>query len=481
MNSFYGGPRGTGVEIVATVADVAALNNLQNINYGQYVYVQSRNALYRKTQSGYEEALVFSINPDVLNTPIVFSDYDTVAAMTGASEKQYTFDDELIGTDAILFAEAYDSTNNTNYIGLKVPAPQLTLTSTSANLTIEKVEGSTPFNQEFSFTLVNGDNVVSELSDFRDYVVDGQRDIYNPDDDTIISDLTVGARILIYQKHSIINDEDVYRWYYFGPYNGVESVELSNTGELSIVDYNGTTQTFQIKDIASVSLTNDVLSIVYNDNTRTNLSLVYPTALTYDDTTTIISVTNSSGQTAPLSSEINYIKSTFVTEDYHLIVYYSSPTYRTAHKNYSHTYPPESTDPADMTDEWVDYGLIKDESGILIVKNILTSVIATYYSVTAPTRAQIINYLNTFYNSGLAGGKLITVGNADAEKEIYGFDYTEESNTPLGWYYVGMFADAANTSMIIAYDDNTAATQTQMLNSLEVGGIWFVETENPNA
>lgn len=488
MNSFYGGPRGAGVEIVATVADAAALSNLTNINYGQYIFVQSENALYRKTREGYEKALTFSIDTATLNTPIVFDSYDTVAAMTGATEKQYTLDDDfVVGANVLSFVEAYDSTNNTNYIGLKIPAPALTLTSASNNLTITPAVGSTPFNQEFLFTLTNGNNVVSELSDFRDYTVDGQRDIYNPDDDTIITNLTMGARILIYQKHSIVDDQDVYRWYYFGSYNGVSSVVLSNTGLLTITDYNNTQQTFQVKDIASVSLTDDKLKITYNDDTPQHpsyneLTLVYPTALSYDDATAIISVTNSSGTTSDLSPEINYIKSAVLTDDYHWIVYYSSPSYRDEHKNYTYDNP---DDPGHNTDEWVDYGCVRQDNGMLVGMNLSPQVIGIAYSTNDPTRAQIIEYLNNHYSSGYEGGKLITVGDEDDEKEVYGFNYnTDAQQHYLGWYYVGIFATIDETnpaSMVVAYDDHTAATQTEMLERLELGGLWFVETLNPNA
>ena len=122
---------------------------------------------------------------------------------------------------------------------------------------------------------------------------------------------------------------------------------------------------------------------------------------------------------------------------------------------------------------------------MLVGMNLSPQVIGIAYSTNDPTRAQIIEYLNNHYSSGYEGGKLITVGDEDDEKEVYGFNYnTDAQQHYLGWYYVGIFATIDETnpaSMVVAYDDHTAATQTEMLERLELGGLWFVETLNPNA
>lgn len=471
MNSFYGGLRGPGVVIKETVSSASDLNDLLNISYGEYVFVSSENSLYRKTENGYEKTITFKIDTSAVTIPLVFSDYDTVRDMSGSSIRTYSVEDDFQEGSNVLNVAYAVSADNKNYIGLQLPAPSFNLISSSPNLTIEKDSQGTPFNQTYTFSIEGGGGsagAVSALTDFRSYIIgDDDIDIYDPNTDTKIDTLEDGTRVIIYQKTT----SDYQRWYLFGLYNGFKSFSISATGLLMIEDYNGNIETYNIKNISSVSLDADILTVNYNDGTDDNISMIYPKSLAYDTTTAKITVTNSSGVTSDLSPEINYIQEAVVTEDYHLIIFYSSPSYREAHKNYTYQ----------GSDEWIDYGSIRRDIGILIGKNILLSTIATYLSVQTPTRAQIISYLNTVYPNGLTGEqleeKLVSVGNENEEKEVYGFDYTTAEGTYAGWYYVGRFSrviESVQTSIYFGEDDGTAARSEEVLNMLNLGGIWFV-------
>lgn len=485
MNSFYGGLRGAGVAIVDTVSTYADLSNLVSVNYGEYVFVSSENALYRKTKTGYEQTLVFDINPSAVNIPVDFDDYDTVAAMTGATEKSYTLASAFEeGGNSLDIAYAFD--DNKNYIGIKVPAPQFTFTSTNPSLVITQT-GENPYAKTVTFDLsIGGGSTVSALTNFQSYIVgtDETMDesIYDPTTDQIKQDLVQGQRILIYEKTTT----EYTRWYYFGDYNGIKSITSSN-GSIVVEDYNGTVLTYPVKGISSITLETslttgadeDILRIHYDDNTTADISFAYPKTLEYEDetnssgvlTNSILKTTDSTGIETELT-EINNIHRVFVRpSDYHLLVYYSSEDYRTTYGTV--TYVDENTTYTNC----VDYGPIKQDNGILIGENITLSTIAVAQSIQSPDRDDIIAYLNSIYSTGRSDGKLVSVGNEGEEKEIYGFNYAMDQGTYLGWYYVGKFARVVNsvtTSIYFGADDGTPARTQEVLDSLDLGGIWFV-------
>lgn len=84
---------------------------------------------------------------------------------------------------------------------------------------------------------------------------------------------------------------------------------------------------------------------------------------------------------------------------------------------------------------WKDLGAIKDQSGILVGRNLNQD---EKFSSNASDPSEIVTTLNTNYTvaSGKVDGKVCTYRNQKGETWVFAWDYNKDAN---GWYYVGTF------------------------------------------
>lgn len=84
---------------------------------------------------------------------------------------------------------------------------------------------------------------------------------------------------------------------------------------------------------------------------------------------------------------------------------------------------------------WKDLGAIKDQSGILVGRNLNQD---EKFSSNASDPSEIVTTLNTNYTvtSGKVDGKVCTYQNQKGETWVFAWDYNQDAN---GWYYVGTF------------------------------------------
>lgn len=84
---------------------------------------------------------------------------------------------------------------------------------------------------------------------------------------------------------------------------------------------------------------------------------------------------------------------------------------------------------------WKDLGAIKDQSGILVGRNLNQD---EKFSSNASDPSEIVTTLNTNYTiaSGKVDGKVCTYRDQKGETWVFAWDYNQDTN---GWYYVGTF------------------------------------------
>lgn len=84
---------------------------------------------------------------------------------------------------------------------------------------------------------------------------------------------------------------------------------------------------------------------------------------------------------------------------------------------------------------WKDFGAIKDQSGILVGRNLNQD---EKFSSNASDPSEIVTTLNANYTvaSGKVDGKVCTYQNQKGETWVFAWDYNQDAN---GWYYVGTF------------------------------------------
>ena len=186
-----------------------------------------------------------------------------------------------------------------------------------------------------------------------------------------------------------------------------------------------------------------------------------------------------------IGNALNYIITTEITEDRHLVVLYSDPVKRNSFKT-----PPVKAyafneNPSDIYQHkfqnigysgWLDLGSIYADSGILIGLNIDPTEIDDNLLPDDPTQQEIITYLNQAHPNGLTEAddgpdfvnKIVTVGLSNGEKVFYGFNYEKVQNVYKGWYYLGTFS---NVSAALSPENDIPP-------GLQQGALWFVIEEN---
>ena len=100
---------------------------------------------------------------------------------------------------------------------------------------------------------------------------------------------------------------------------------------------------------------------------------------------------------------------------------------------------------------WFDLGSIKDQSGILVGRDLNKD--PNFSSLTNPTKEDIISTLNTNYTkaNNMVDGKVCTYRDKEENTWFFAWDYNKNSN---GWYYVGAFGGGGTKFSVSEGGDN---------------------------
>ena len=271
--------------------------------------------------------------------------------------------------------------------------------------------------------------------------------------------------------------------FYFGDYNSIKDFGVSQeNGTFSVTDIKGNVQTYYFTDIQDISFENGYLAISYKNRTEGNpqtIKLKYVEDITFDSSTQKYTLHYSTKEESELDIEVNLIEEVVVTEDKHLLIYYSSPSYRNKY--------PDSTVTYQGKEGWIDYGIVSSDNGLYIGMNISPDDILGPNDYTLK-RSKAIQFLNTNYADGLTGdniaGKTVTIGYKEDPKDLYAFDYNKKS-----WYFLGSFGqnkgsggsdssgDITNMGATNFFGDISLSLNSEVVQSLPNGCTWFITEE----
>lgn len=98
---------------------------------------------------------------------------------------------------------------------------------------------------------------------------------------------------------------------------------------------------------------------------------------------------------------------------------------------------------------WLDLGSIKDQSGILVGRDLNKD--PNFSSLTNPTKEDIISILNTNYTeaNNMVDGKVCTYRDEKGNTLFFAWDYNSN-----GWYYVGAFGGGGTKFSVSEGGDN---------------------------
>lgn len=98
---------------------------------------------------------------------------------------------------------------------------------------------------------------------------------------------------------------------------------------------------------------------------------------------------------------------------------------------------------------WLDLGSIKDQSGILVGRDLNKD--PNFSSLTNPTKENIISILNTTYTeaNNMVDGKVCTYRDGKENTLFFAWDYNSN-----GWYYVGAFGGGGTKFSVSDGGDN---------------------------
>ena len=495
MSSFYGGKRGASLEIKQSYADYnAMIQDQDNIDYNEYVITTNNNILYRRIQNGYQEITKLTVSTGEsgggsgggteISGPTYISPYESIKAQGSLDEENYreaTFmTAEMVnaGKGELKYNSFYDKSTGTSYVGFQIPYPDISFNTENQNITFEKINSSNPFKMAWRVSITGGEgggggssevSSVIYFENLRTLPAAGvTATIYNPINNQPydLSELiSRNATIVVYDKRDTTNNTTV--TYFFGEYNNIKSIDISEKGKFVITDINNNKYEYTFNDIASVKLENGVFTVTYTNGNVYTSNITYVENIVLDEDTQKLKATYSNQETDFISDELNIIKEVAVTEDSHLLIYYSGPAFKQKYDTISYN----------GKDGWIDYGIIRSDNGIYVGKNILPSEILGTDGGSL-TQSKTINYLNRMYPQGLIGdnlqGKLVTVGYNTENKSFYAFDYS--ANT---WYFL---SDSTSSSSNVSNLSDTnyigpLNTSADILEQLPNGCTWFVTQE----
>ena len=312
---------------------------------------------------------------------------------------------------------------------------------------------------------------------------------YNDDttsiDDTqmkYINDITIANNGTVTYKNNanetVKTQANRIRWVTGSTYN-------ANAGTISFSYNYGPADTYTYKYIATVDLSNAGVFTV-TDNTGANMltkTIEYPTKVELIDGYKL-QITANTG-TILLQENLKWVEDIDIYEDkfrlhyndsttstidnlvlnqidemaipttgayiYHLLIYYTAES-----KRGLITYNGKTG--------WTDLGVIKDYNGILVGTNISKST-----DPSLDTIAGCLTYLNTTYPSGIvsgyAAGKVVTIGEDEADKWFFAYDYANNE-----WIYLGSIVASTIYPSCIVGDASVA----ERAANLPSGSLWFV-------
>lgn len=253
----------------------------------------------------------------------------------------------------------------------------------------------------------------------------------------------------------------------------VTSAYASSTGVVTF--YTNTGESFNIKKMDDREEDFHIRSI---DNVRLNTRLA-------DDKHIQIKYNTASDYTN-IGDPINYIGDMIVrSSDLHLLVLFTDPEHRASAGDLNedgvdangHIWVNNviGTDGVNTGDAiyWRDYGTIKDQSGILVGRDVSTEDINN-----SPWADEgILGYLNNTYPAGLKGEgldeKIVThTPEGSSQKEFYAFDYNKYE-----WYLLGSIGDDGRRDVKLLVRGEYGSSD---LKNLSTNGLLFVEIKSTN-
>lgn len=253
----------------------------------------------------------------------------------------------------------------------------------------------------------------------------------------------------------------------------VTSAYASSTGVVTF--YTNTGESFNIKKMDDKEEDFQIRSI---DNVRLNTRLA-------DDKHIQIKY-NTANDYTNIGDPINYIGDMVVrSSDLHLLVLFTDPEHRASAGDLDedgvdangHIWVNNviGTDGVNTGDAiyWRDYGTIKDQSGILVGRDVSTEDINS-----SPWADEgILGYLNNTYPAGLKGEgldeKIVThTPEGSSQKEFYAFDYNKYE-----WYLLGSIGDDGRRDVKLLVRGEYGASD---LTNLSTSGLLFVEIKSTN-
>lgn len=253
----------------------------------------------------------------------------------------------------------------------------------------------------------------------------------------------------------------------------VTSAYASSTGVVTF--YTNTGESFNIKKMDDKEEDFQIRSI---DNVRLNTRLA-------DDKHIQIKYNTASDYTN-IGDPVNYIGDMVVrSSDLHLLVLFTDPEHRASAGDLDgdgvdangHIWVNNvvGTDGVNTGDSiyWRDYGTIKDQSGILVGRDVSTEDINS-----SPWADEgILGYLNNTYPAGLKGEgldqKIVThTPEGSSQKEFYAFDYNKYE-----WYLLGSIGDDGRRDVKLLVRGEYGSSD---LTNLSTNGLLFVEIKSAN-
>jgi len=342
------------------------------------------------------------------------------------------------------------------------------------NLSERTDDGSHTFYEKWHFSIPKGIKGES-LNNFRVMVADDTIEEYDGQDD----DIENSRQVLVYDYYNYDNNEtgDPVS-IYLGDYNMIDNIALDEEGTVTITYSHDDVVTYEnlFKWIEEVTLdtTNGHFTVKYNYGADDEESTTYETDLVWVSgidisQSGVVTVSYINGTSETLDTVLNFILEMTITDDYHLIVYYSNPEVRAAIVEAGTNY-------ANYGDgDWLDLGSVKEENGILIGLNLSLTDYPDLEDITTA-----VAWLNSAYPNGLTGtnlkGKVVTIGDDDDTKLFYAFDYTITNGSYAGWYYLGTWESDASTLFMVSTEDASDDLSSKQ-TALSVSGLWFVVEE----
>ena len=242
-----------------------------------------------------------------------------------------------------------NGTESTAYVGFKFPysvidfsttavTPYRNGTYTDTSSATRTDSGTHPFYEHWNINIpkgIKGDSI----KDLQVLTINEENQNKIRTFDEGIYSGQIGQQILVYKvyQYNIYENPQPEYYYYLGDYNMVQSISVSNTGDISIYYTHDDTVTFEkaMKWINSVALDGDTgdFTIDYNydtdslgESTQYSTKLKWVNGITLQNNGTVV-INYTDGTSVPLDSpKIKWIDRTEINSNGQFVVYYNDNT-----------------------------------------------------------------------------------------------------------------------------------------------------------